>query len=182
MTGEESFHPDTRALLAYGRVLAGSGDPPPRRPDQAGRADRLAERLFVVDRLASGALMVRTFGAELVTLFGGDLRERDLLSLWPEGDRVLLSAFVQAVAAAAQPGILRVTAESAGGARFGAEILITPLRTPPLAADRYLGLFQPLGGEAFADGVARLKLGSLHPPETRPSPAPAQLRLVVSNP
>ncbi|MDX2235527.1 MAG: PAS domain-containing protein [Hyphomonadaceae bacterium] len=179
MTGEETFHPDTRALLAYGRVLAGSGDPPPRAPGQTVGADRLAERLFVFDRQGDGRLMIRTFGAELTALFGQDLRDRDFAALWPPADRGLLSAFISAVSEANQPGILRVRAEAAAGARLGAEILITPLRTPPLTADRYLGLFQPLGGEAFADGVARLRLGSLHPPEARLSPAP--LRLVVSN-
>ncbi len=179
MTGEESFHPDTRALLAYGRVLAGSGDPPPRQPGQAGGADRLAERLFVMDRQGDGRLMIRTFGAELVSLFGADLRDRDFADLWPRADRPLLMAFITAVADAGQPGIVRANAESQGGARLGAEILITPLRTPPLTSDRYLGLFQPLGGEAFLAGVARLRLGALYPPEARVTPGP--LRLVVSN-
>jgi hypothetical protein len=178
MTGEETFHPDTRALLAYGRVLAGTGDPPAR-PLAHGGADRLAERLFVMDRQPDARLIVRTFGAELVTLFGSDLRERDFAELWTPADRPLLRAFVAAVGAAGQPGILRTHAESAGGCRFGAEILVTPLRTPPAASDRYLGLFQPLGGEAFVGTVARLRLGSLHPPEARLPPAP--LRLVVRN-
>ena len=179
MTGEETFHPDTRALLAYGRALAGVAEAAPKTP--AGGADRLAERLFVVDRMGDGRLQVRTFGTELVTLFGRDLRDQDFLTLWPEADRPLLLAFIGAVASAGQPGVLRAHAESGGGERFGAEILVTPLRTPPASADRYLGLFQPLGGEAFAAGqsVLRLRLGSLHPPLTRP--APAGPRLVVCN-
>ena len=60
MTGEETFHPDTRALLAYGRALAGVAEAAPKTP--AGGADRLAERLFVVDRMGDGRLQVRTFG------------------------------------------------------------------------------------------------------------------------
>lgn len=178
MTGEETFHPDTRALLAYGRALAGSGDAPARQPGH--KADKLAERLFVLDRFADTRLVVRTFGAELVTLFGADLREGDFAALWPASDRALLDAFVVAVGAAGQPGIVRADATSTAGARFGAEILLTPLRVPSPAADRYLGLFQPLGGEAFADGaLIALRLGALYPPEARlPPRAP---RLVVSN-
>jgi hypothetical protein len=177
MTGEETFHPDTRALLAYGRALAGGGEAP-RQP--AARADKLAERLFVVDRMADRRLLVRTFGAELVTLFGADLRERDFAALWPAADRVLLEAFVSAVGAAGQPGILRVDALDADRARLGAEILLTPLRMANASADRYLGLFQPLGGEAFAAGpLVTLRLGAIHPPEARVPPAPP--RLVVSN-
>lgn len=179
MTGEETFHPDTRALLAYGRALAGTGDPP--RGADAPRADRLTERLFVFDRLADGRFIVRTFGAELIALFGADLRDRDLLGLWSAPDRALLQALVGAVDAAGQPGIARVRGESGDGGRIAAEILLTPLRTPPATADRYLGLFQPLGGEAFLGDstIARLVLGALHPPEARaPAPRP---RLVVVN-
>lgn len=181
MIGEETFHPDTRARLAYGRALAGQGEPPPRPPGDK-RTDRLAERLFVFDRFADGRMLVRTFGTELVALFGGDLRDRDFFSLWPDADQALLRAFIIAVETAGQPGIVRAQAESASGRRMGAEILITPLRTAPSASDRYLGLFQPLGGEAFLGGEAlvRMRLGSIHPPQARATTAPT-LRLVVTN-
>ena len=180
MIGEETFHPDTRALLAYGRALAGHGEPPAKAPGDKG-ADRLAERLFVFDRLADGRMLVRTFGTELVALFGGDLRDRDFFGLWPDADQSLLRAFIIAVEGAGQPGIVRAQAESEGGKRMGAEILVTPLRTTPATCDRYLGLFQPLGGEAFLGGEAlvRLRLGSIHPPQARLTASP--LRLVVRN-
>jgi hypothetical protein len=63
---------------------------------------------------------------------------------------------------------------------LAAEILITPLRADPLFGERYLGLFQPLGGEAFLEGrpVLRLRVGSLHPPFAK---APRSVRLVVDN-
>ena len=178
MTGEETFHPDTRALLAYGRALAGQGDPPPKA--QSGGADRLAERLFVFDRTGDARMLIRTFGAELVTLFGRDLRDQDFMALWPEADQPLLRAFVASIDAAGQPGVVRAQAEAHGGQRLGAEILVTPLRTPPASADRYLGLFQPLGGEVFVAGqpLIGLCLGSIHPPQARAAAGP---RLVVSN-
>lgn len=179
MIGEESFHPDTRALLAYGRALAGQGPSPARA--LAGGADHLAERLFVFDRSGDGRLIVRTFGAELVTLFGSDLKDRDLCGIWPEGDHALLRAFVAAVGAAAAPGVARALGETACGRRIGMEMLLTPLRMVPSTSDRFLGLFQPLGGQAFLNGrtVVVLRLGALHLPEGRIQPA--GLRLVVSN-
>ena len=182
MTGEETFHPDTRALLAYGRALAGQGEPPPKTQTvKGGGADRLAERLFVFDRTGDARMLIRTFGAELVTLFGRDLRDQDFMALWPEADQPLLRAFVASVDAAGQPGVVRAQAEAHGGQRLGAEILVTPLRAPPASADRYLGLFQPLGGEVFVAGqpLIGLRLGSIHPPQARA--ASANLRLVVSN-
>lgn len=178
MTGEESFHPDTRALLAYGRALAGAADPGARPAPGAG-ADRLVERLFVMDRQPDGSLRLRTFGAELVTLFGTDPRGEDFLGFWPEADQALISAFVATVSTAGLPGVLRASAETAGHRRLGVEILITPLRVPPVSADRCLGLFQPLGGESLLAGqpIARLRLGAMHPPSAKP----ASLRLVVNN-
>lgn len=184
MIGEETFHPDTRALLAYGRALAGATDPGSRPAPGAG-ADRLVERLFVMDRQPAGALRLRTFGVELVNLFGDDPRGQDFLKFWPTSDQVLVSAFVSTVCQAGQPGVLRASAETASGRRLGAEILITPLRVPPVAVERTLGLFQPLGGETLLAGepICRITLGTMHPPAT-PSAATRRagnLRLVVNN-
>lgn len=179
MIGEETFHPDTRALLAYGRALAGAIDPAAR-PAPGGGADRVVERLFVMDRQRDGALRLRTFGAELVSLFGADPRGKDFLAFFPKSDQALIAAFVETVSAAGQPGVLRASAETLEGARLGVEILLTPLRVPPVSADRMLGMIQPLGGENLLDGkpVARLRLGAMHPPVARAKPG---LRLVVNN-
>lgn len=178
MIGEESFHPDTRALLAYGRALAGAQDAAAR-PAPGGGADRLVERLFVMDRLPSGSLVLRTFGAELVSLFKAEPRGKDFLLYWSRPDQTLISAFVDTVNTVGQPGVLRATAETAGHRRIGVEILVAPLRVPPVTNDRLLALFQPLGGEAMLGGhaIVRLRLGSMHPP----NPKPAPLRLVVNN-
>lgn len=175
MVGEESFHPDTRALLAYGRALAGDGPAP-----KKGGADQVIERLFVIERMKDGRWPLRSFGQELIDLFGRDLKEQDFASLWLEQDRKLFIALIDACAQANEPGIARIQAEAPGGAAFGAEILITPLKFDPAIGERYLGMFQPLGGEAFLTGrnVMRLRLGSLHPPAAKGG---AQVRLVVSN-
>src|SRR5262245_26854900 len=175
MMGEETFHPDTRALLAYGRAIAGAGSAP-----KKGRADHVLERLFVIERAKDGRWPVRSFGAELVKLFGRDLREHNFAQLWLEADRKLMEALIDACAASGEPGIARVIAEGIGGKRLGAEILITPLKVEPRLGERYLGLFQSLGGEAFLEErpLLRLRLGSLHPPPAKP---PKGVRLVVSN-
>jgi hypothetical protein len=176
MMGEETFHPDTRALLAYGRALAGANAAP-----KKGGADQVIERLFVLERMNDGRLPVRSFGAELITVFGRDLKEHDFAQLWLPPDLKLMLALIDACSAAAEPAIARVTAETACGLKLAAEVLITPLRVEPRFGERYLGLFQSLGGEAFLSErpLARLKLGSLHPPEAK-MPKHA-VRLVVVN-
>src|SRR5215468_8947195 len=108
MMGEESFHPDTRALLVYGRALAGN---PTAKPKKGG-ADQVLERLFVIERTKDGRMPFRTFGAELVTLFGRDLKEHDFAQLFLEPDLALMRAMIDASAAAGEPAIARVTAET----------------------------------------------------------------------
>ena len=176
MMGEETFHPDTRALLAYGRALAGAGAAP-----KKGGADQVLERLFVIERMPDGRWPVRSFGAELVKVFGRDLKEHDFARLWLEPDLKLMTALIEACAAAGEPAIARVIAESAGGKKLGAEILLTPLKVESRFGERYLGLFQSLGGEVFLSDqpLMRLRLGSLHPPEAKMPKS--SVRLVVVN-
>lgn len=175
MMGEETFHPDTRALLAYGRALAGAGDAP-----KKGGADQVLERLFVLERTADGRLPIRTFGMDLVTMFGRDLRDHDFGRLFLAPDLALIQALIASSAAAGEPAIARVTAETACGRMLGGELLLTPLRVEPSLAPRFLGMFQSLGGEQFLDGrpIQVLKLGSLHPPQAK---SPKGMRLVVVN-
>jgi hypothetical protein len=176
MMGEEGFHPDTRALLAYGRALAGSPEAKPKK----GGADQVLERLFVIERTKEGRLPIRTFGADLIKLFGRDLRDHDFSALFLAADLRLLNALIDASVDAGEPAIARITAETTDRRRLGAEILITPLKVDKTLGARFLGLFQALGGERFLEGASihRLRLGSLHPPTAK---EPRTMRLVVVN-
>lgn len=172
-----AFHPDTQALLAYGRAIAAGHNPP-----SIKSADGLADRLFVIDGVSEGRATFLTFGAELMVLFRRDLRRTDLKDLLLDADAKLAQAFFSAVAAANQPGVICAFGETVTGLRVGLEILATPLAKGVLAGERLLGLIQPLGGEPFLEGerIVRVQIVSLHPPLAR---APVQpLRLVVSNP
>ncbi|HVY02580.1 MAG TPA: PAS domain-containing protein [Caulobacterales bacterium] len=173
---EIAFHPDTQALLEYGRAIAAGLNPP-----SIKSADGLADRLFVVDGVSEGRSTFLTFGAELMVLFRRDLRRTELRDLFLEPDQKLIQAFLSAVTAANQPGVACAVAESVSGLKLGLEILATPLAKGVLAGERLLGLIQPLGGEGFMAGekIVRVRLISLHPPLAK---APVQpLRLVVSN-
>lgn len=173
--GEETFHPDTRALLTYGRALAGAGASP-----KKGGADHVIERLFVIERKKDGRLPIRTFGAELVNIFGRDLKEHDLSRHFLAPDLAMIHALIQACEDAGEPGIVRVIAETACGKRLGAEMLLTPLKVDGALGNRFLGLFQSLGGETFLDGapIQLLRIGSLHPPTAKTR---KRMRLVVVN-
>lgn len=175
MMGEETFHPDTRALLSYGRAIAGAGVAPKR-----GGANHVLERLFVIERTADGRLPIRTFGTELIALFGTDLREHDFRRFFVAPDLGMFNALISACEAAGGPGIARVIAETGDRRSIGAEILVNPLRVDSHLGHRFLCMFQSLGGHAFLceQPILRLKIGSLHPPEAK---TPARLRLAVVN-
>jgi hypothetical protein len=178
MMAESTFHPDTRTLLAYSRALNGQSGQA--RGLGAKSADRLAERLFVLDRRTYGVLALRTFGGELASLFGADLRGRDFASLWSSGDQILVRAFSETIAAVGQPGVIQCLGETAEGRRLGLEVALAPLTLTGGVEGRQLGFIQPLGGEDMMRGraVARLVLAALHPPMARAHTGP---RLVVSN-
>jgi hypothetical protein len=108
------------------------------------------------------------------------MRDHDFARFFLAPDLTLVTALISACEAAGEPAIARVTAETACGRKLGAEILLTPLRVDAMLGDRFLGLFQPLGGEPFLEGrvVQGLRLGSLHPPAAK---APKGMRLVVVN-
>lgn len=172
----EPFHPDTRALLDYGRAIAAGSAPP-----SIKAADRMADRLFVIDGVSEGRANFLTFGSELVALFKRDLRRTDLLDLFLPADRALLRAFLSAVASANQPGVVCGVAETKCGMQVGVEILTTPLAKGVLSGERLLGLIQPLGGESLLEHrpLTRLRVNSIFPPAARETVKP--LRLVVSN-
>lgn len=177
---DEPFHPDTRALLDYGRAIADGRSPP-----SIKAADRMADRLFVIDGVAEGRANFLTFGAELVTLFKRDLRRTDLLDLFLPSDRALMRAFLASIASANQPGIVCGLAETECGMKVGVELLATPLAKGVLSGERLLGLIQPLGGETLLEkrALTRLRITSLFPPAARePVAKPIRgLRLIVNN-
>jgi hypothetical protein len=175
MQQDHTFHPDTRLLLAYGRTLAGlpgAGRPP--------KAPHVLDRLAIVERCGDGRFPLRSFGAELVALFGRDWKEQDLADLFLAPDWRLTAALFGAAAEAGEPGVARVKGETACGLTVGLEIVVLPLRIDTPIGERFLCLFQPLGGETFLEGrpLVRLRTISLHPPLAK---APSRMQVVVRN-
>jgi hypothetical protein len=182
---ERQFHPDTQSLLAYARVLASGGAPP-----TDASPDRLADRLFVLDRRAR-ALYMRAVGANMALHLGRAI-DRGFASLWVAPDQDLIRAFVERIAASSQPGVLRAEMEREDGVVLQAEVLLTPLRALGSDIDRQLGLFQPLGPPPATQSSLRAMrtLAIFPPPPSLQAPAPAErpkprprplIRLVVNN-
>ena len=114
--------PDTPAIALdnVSKHFAGAGAAP-----KKGGADQVLERLFVIERMKDGRLPIRTFGAELVNMFGADMREHDFSRYFLAPDLAMVNALINACEVAGEPGILRVTAETGDRRMLGAEILLT---------------------------------------------------------
>lgn len=176
MQQDHTFHPDTRLLLAYGRTLAG-------RPSQASppKAPHVLDRLAILERCADGRFPLRSFGAELVAVFGRDWKEQDFADLFLAPDWRLMATLIAAAAEAGEPAVARVKGETACGLSLGFELVVMPLRLEAPIGERFLCLVQPLGGEAFLEGrpLVRLRPVSLHPPTAK---TPPRIQVVVRNP
>ena len=165
MMGEETFHPDTRALLAYGRALAGAGAPP-----KKGGADQVLERLFVIERTKDGRLPIRTFGADSSQLFGRDLKEHDFARFFLAPDLVLVNALIEACNAAGEPGIARVTGETARRQACSApKFCSRRSKSIPAWATASSACFNRWAAIRSWAGkpIQSLRLGSLHPPAAK---------------
>ncbi|MBU6406279.1 MAG: PAS domain-containing protein [Alphaproteobacteria bacterium] len=175
MQQDHLFHPDTRLLLAYGRTLAGR-----RAPATPAKAPHVLDRLAILERCGDGRFPLRSFGAELVELFGRDWKEQDFAELFLEPDWRLMAALIGSAAEAGEPGVARLKAETASGVALGFELVVMPLRLETPIGERFLCLMQPLGGQAFLDGrpLVRLRPVSLHPPAAN---APPRIQVVVHN-
>lgn len=174
--GEPGLHPGTRAMLAAARALARNEAMPP-----AVKAEpQAADRLFAIERTPAGEARVRAFADGLVGLFGWDLRNADFAALFPGPDRALLLALLDAAAAAYEPGLAHVLAETPSGLRLGIELMFAPLEGARAGLGRHVVHAQPLGGETLLGGerLKLLRLVALRPPLAR---APKTLRLVVNN-
>lgn len=181
---ERQFHPDTQSLLAYARILADGGSPP-----SDASPDRLADRLFVLDR-REHSLYMRAVGASMALHLGRAI-DRGFAALWVEPDQAMIRAFVERIAASAQPGVLKAEMEREDGVVLEAEILLTPLRALGSDIDRQLGMFQPLGPPPAMQSSLRAMrtLAIFPPPPVAPAPPAKQppprprplMRLVVNN-
>jgi hypothetical protein len=170
MIGEETLHSTTRALLAYGRALIGTGPPPPYK-GAAGASDRL----FVLERAGETRIDIRASGPHLDALLGRPANGLDLAGLFAGPDKNLFLAFLTAAAAAPGPGVLRVVTDGA----HALELMIAPLSPKFAGRNRYLGHFQPVDDATTIGPMLQLRIAAIHTSLPRPR---HRLRLVVSNP
>ena len=179
---DNSIHPNSRIMIdAWRRMRANpshnfAGGPRIREHPE------LVSNIFVIQSVPDGAWPFRTTGDQLERLLGRDLRDQDFRNLWSGPDKEMVSGLLQAIRVDGSPGLLRARGESLNSQRVDVEITLMPLvlSSPHGVQPRFLGLYQPLGGESLLKGrpVWSHRLSMIVPPEARA--VKPKIRLVSS--
>ena len=139
------FHSNTELLIDYWRGKRGSGAVPARTDVDPADFAHLLPQTFIAGRQGPSVYAVRLAGEFIIDLHGRGLRGENILNLWSRLHRVELQSALDCMLRDPQPLVISAEARTdAGlGARF--EILFAPLSGPSGYADRFIGLYQPLG-------------------------------------
>lgn len=160
-------HSATQALYAYWNEVRGERPAPRRLEIQPARIADVLLDTFILERADRGTFRFRLAGTRVASRLGLDLKARDFLSCWGDGDRALLEHHMAAIAELGRVGLFTGEAEVASGPgeklapqRYAFELLILPLMHTGHAIDRLLCMVVPLDNADTGRGVAinRLRL------------------------
>jgi|KBSSwiStaDraftv2_1062776.scaffolds.fasta_scaffold26452_5 hypothetical protein len=174
-----TFHSTTERLIEYWRSRAGDAPLPARTAIDPTDFAELLPRVFMLGRTQSGVYPLRLVGGFVGDLHGLDLRRRNALSLWAERDRSGLQTALEESRRRPEPLVALADLQSDAGA-MAMEVLYAPLAGPDGAADRFLGLYQPLGLTARLRGgpITAMSLRTLRRADGADEAAP-RLRLAT---
>jgi hypothetical protein len=91
-----------------------------------------------------GEEVFRLSGGFIADLYGRDLRGSTFNALWSSYERGLAADALARARSSAAPVVITVDAKAAGGEAIGVELTLAPLTGPDGAANRTLGLLQPI--------------------------------------
>jgi hypothetical protein len=151
----EIRHPAAQALYAYWNEVRGSRLAPRRLEIQPARIGGLLLDTFILEHGGGSDFHIRLAGTRVASRFNMDLKSRDFLACWSEGDRSLLEYHLSAITELGRIGLFtgeaRINVDPAGRERpvpqmF--ELLALPLVHTGQSIDRLLCLLVPLDEEA----------------------------------
>ena len=177
---DRTAHPNTRIMLEAWRRMEQAPMLGLTPTSRSGEPTALIRNIFVLREANAKSWTFRTAGEALSDYFGKSVCDEDFMDLWMGADSNLASSVIGAVTAEASPGIIRARGETLLGKILNVEIALAPLPGPINAPRRILGHYQPLGGEALANGpLWRHTISEIRAPQ-RTVKRP-HLRLVSSN-
>ena len=139
------LHPNTERLAEYWRDQAGPTGLPSRTAINPADFARMLPQVFMLGRTEGGALPFRLVGGFVAELHGRDLRGVNALTLWSPRDQLQIRSVLEQARRRPQPIVVTAEARNAAGASMSMEVLFAPLSSRTGTADRFIGLYQPLG-------------------------------------
>ncbi len=153
-------HDSTRALYSYWNELRGDRRAPRRLEIQPARLDRLLLDTFILERTGRSSFVFRLAGTRVSSWFGTDLRTRNFLAFWGEGDQAMLERHFTGIAEVGRVGVFTGEGSYPGPGREVAtvpfELVVLPLMHTGHTIDRMLCLIVAL------DDTASGKSGPAH--------------------
>lgn len=177
-----NIHPNTRLLLDAWQCMQSKDCaegcehlPAPGHP-------ALINGLMMLELMDDRAWLIRMAGQDVCKRVGRPLANRNFTDLWTGPDRVMITAFLDAVRLGGSSGMIRARGETLSGLSVQIEITLIALNTIGSTAPRarILGLYQPLheADDTQDQPIFRHRVSMLIPPDNS-LPGP-QLRLVAS--
>ena len=148
------FHSGTTALIEAWNALPDAGRIPARAGfDPMAMGSRIPQ-LWAGERLDDGLIRLRLAGAWVERLHGRPLGGVGWLTLWRPDSRPMVLAALTRTFREARPVVLTADSPLMAGPL---EIALTPMRGPSGAANRIVGLYQPLNAaDREAESVGEL--------------------------
>jgi hypothetical protein len=137
------FHSNTQKLIDTWRAHREGRRLPARADLSPIDLGPLLPQVFLLGQ-EDGEEVFRLSGGLITDLYGRDLRGSTFSALWSSYECGLAVGALGRARAGAAPVVITVDAEAASGERIGVEICLAPLTGPDGAANRTLGLFQPI--------------------------------------
>jgi hypothetical protein len=173
------FHANTQRMIDYWTARAQAGRAPRRALIDPGDFRQLISQTFILGRDARAEYPFRLAGG-----FVGDLHRRDLrwvnaMALWSERDRMRLQTTLEEIRRRPEPLVVMAEALTEGPS-LSLEVFFAPLSADG-GAERYLGLYQPLGMVSRLRGhpVLELSVRALRRPGAANEERTAPLKLAA---
>jgi hypothetical protein len=169
------FHPNTQRLIDYWRAKKGAAPVLARSRLDPAEIAGLLPRVFMAER-SDGGYRLRLAGQFIVDAHAGAKAGDDLLSLWSAEDRWEVRRMLDRALAGAAPIVIAAEMGSERGRVHCLEIAFAPVCADGGPPDRFLGLYQSLGGVPGHLLAGRLRLTRA---EADSVPPPRALRLAA---
>ena len=137
-------HATSRMLFAYWDQLRGERAAPERTDIVPGAIRHILADTFILGMDEAGRGCFRLAGTRCCALFGGDLKDQPLASLWPERGRAEAERYVEIVTSETAGLVAGLVGTAENGWSVELELLLLPLRHRGRTGTRALGAISPV--------------------------------------